>query len=736
MANVNYTVVLDLTDNGCINTGWRLKQGDNGNSTIVVKIVDNGVDVYEPLSTPDIAFKRADGTSVLSTMTASDGYYNYTFVGNELAVAGPVVMDVTFTDEEARTSTASCRFEVVENPAGYDPEGAHTYDNPVSVLVEEAKKDASDAEAWSSGTRNGEPVSSGDPAYHNNSKYWSEQSNPTLLQNLQDVVLNSPTEGQALIYDATNEVWKNGNGGGSGSSTLSGLTDVNLESPVNGEALIYDSLNQEWINGQAGATSLNGLTDVVLTTPSNNQVLKYDSVNHVWKNANESGGGGGLLPHFNIHSEHGSVVTVTYPDGVTTITATETSSGLFECDVTEFGVYTIDAILSGDDAQVHQTVDAVMIYEIHDEHYSYALSVYAPSGSTIRVSATGESYTGTGAGSTAAVFALHQASTTYTIQVTIDGLSKSTTKTSAATTGQSGSVTIEFGTINVTLDSDFIGETITCTKGALSISKVASSTSMVFYPSEVGTWTVAVDGTSTSAEAEVVDLNTPVSVALSSIQTITVTLYSATEDTVTFTDASGVQKTEVFASGQSSKSINIEIDSSGSTITFTSSVAKNPDDLSQYYSKALTVTTNTTELYLMPDAIKTLYWWGYESDNLEDASNANGWSRTQYTLRGMTHNKNDMLSYPQAGYYISAIGTKNQVSASKFHAISVGVTMVSGEYGDMRTTSTKAIDAPSSRVSLDSTTMSHFEESVSIVGYTSITSWSDAQIRVYALWYE
>ena len=33
-----------------------------------------------------------------------------------------------------------------------------------------------DAEAWAAGTRNGSPVSSGDPAYHNNSKYWADQS--------------------------------------------------------------------------------------------------------------------------------------------------------------------------------------------------------------------------------------------------------------------------------------------------------------------------------------------------------------------------------------------------------------------------------------------------------------------------------------------------------------------------------------------------------------------------------
>lgn len=551
MADAIYTVVLDLTDDGCIETGWRLKQGDSGLSKIVAKVVNNGVDAFDPSATPEIAFKRADGNSVLSTMVANNGYYEYTFVGNEISVAGRVVMDVTFTDSESRISTCSARFEVVENPAGYDPEGAHTYDNPVSVLVEEAKQDASDAEAWSSGTRNGEPVSSGDPTYHNNSKYWSEQANPTLLQNLQDVVLNSPTEGQALIYDATNEVWKNGNGGGSGSSTLSGLTDVNIESPISGEALIYDFLNQEWINGQAGVTNLNGLTDVVITTPRNNQVLKYDSVSSKWINAT-GGGGGGLLPHLYIDSEAGSTVTVVAPDS-SVITPTQISSGHWECDVPSYGVYTIHAVLNGDDAVLSLTVDDVKEYHVTDSHYSYTLNVYAPTGSTIRVTATGETYTGTGAGSTAVVFALHQASTTYTIQVTLDGASKTDSVTTPSASGGTGSKTLEFGTINVTLDTEFVGETITCVNGGTTISKTASSTSLVFYPPTTGTWTISgtISGKTYSVNAEVVDLSTPVSVILQTIPEGTTVL--PTDDIQTWlkcaniTDKSYTTLTEVLA---------------------------------------------------------------------------------------------------------------------------------------------------------------------------------------------
>lgn len=37
-----------------------------------------------------------------------------------------------------------------------------------------------------------------------------------------------------------------------GSASLAGLTDVDLNSPTDGQALVYDAANQEWVNGEAG----------------------------------------------------------------------------------------------------------------------------------------------------------------------------------------------------------------------------------------------------------------------------------------------------------------------------------------------------------------------------------------------------------------------------------------------------------------------------------------------------
>lgn len=48
-------------------------------------------------------------------------------------------------------------------------------------------------------------------------------------------------------------LFENGGGGGGGSSTLAGLDDVNLSSPTDGQVLKYDATNEEWINGAGGS---------------------------------------------------------------------------------------------------------------------------------------------------------------------------------------------------------------------------------------------------------------------------------------------------------------------------------------------------------------------------------------------------------------------------------------------------------------------------------------------------
>lgn len=58
----------------------------------------------------------------------------------------------------------------------------------------------------------------------------------------------APSVGDNEKFLRGDGTWQTASGGG-GSSTLAGLTDVNLSSPTDGQALVYDATNQEWVNG-------------------------------------------------------------------------------------------------------------------------------------------------------------------------------------------------------------------------------------------------------------------------------------------------------------------------------------------------------------------------------------------------------------------------------------------------------------------------------------------------------
>ena len=340
------------------------------------------------------------------------------------------------------------------------------------------------------------------------------------IDDLANINITSPTNGQALIYDATSEEWKNGAGGGGNVNEWVGTTSEFEEAIEQGE--IADDTNilitNDYSGGSGGAQTLGELADTNIVSPIDGQALVYDDVSDMWKNGMIKSG---MLPKLYIHSEAGeSQVKATSPSG-TVIIATQVvgSTTIWECDAPEFGVYTIDALKDGDDHQTTITVDTVKVYHIDDYHYSYTLSVYAPFGSTVRVSAVGESYTDTGEGDNPVVFGLHQPSTEYTVQVTVDGISESNTVESAATTGQDGDITFTFGTIVLTYADDFKGVNITCTKNETVITKKAptSNNVMYFYPNDIGTWTISGEiqsGGTFSVVATVESLSTQVYVEL------------------------------------------------------------------------------------------------------------------------------------------------------------------------------------------------------------------------------
>lgn len=182
-----------------------------------------------------------------------------------------------------------------------------------------------DAEAWSSGTRNGVPVSQSDPAYHNNSKYWSQQANVTSLVSLTDVDINVPADGNALMYDDATGNWVNKN--------------VNLD--------------------EVGQLAIVG--------PVSGQVLKYNGVN--WANADDEGG---LLPKITVY---GTQAGYRLGKGGQFIVMTSLGSETFVANVPDYGQWDI---YDGTTADIYGSVEVDIVKE-----YSVDLRSQVPEGSTV-----------------------------------------------------------------------------------------------------------------------------------------------------------------------------------------------------------------------------------------------------------------------------------------------------------------------------------------------------------------
>ena len=87
--------------------------------------------------------------------------------------------------------------------------GDPAYHNNAEYYAGEADDSAEDSEAWAVGERDGVPVTSDDPTYHNNAKYWSQQSAHASVSTLTDVTLTSLADGDLLQYDSDSQDWKN-----------------------------------------------------------------------------------------------------------------------------------------------------------------------------------------------------------------------------------------------------------------------------------------------------------------------------------------------------------------------------------------------------------------------------------------------------------------------------------------------------------------------------------------------
>lgn len=163
--------------------------------------------------------------------------------------------------------------------------------------------------------------------------------------------------------------------------------------------------------------------------------------------------------------------------------------------------------------------------------------------------------------------------------------------------------------LTVNCDSDFAGLTITATDGITTLTQQCPSTSPYTVEFEIpngGSWDIS--GTISGIPITETILIQPFEVDLHAYVDLSVDVYSAANDTVSYTGIDGQTHTiTTDSSGHATATITIM--PSGSSLTFISSVAKDTTDLTSVYSKTITLTSTTSSIYIMPD--HSFYWYGY-----------------------------------------------------------------------------------------------------------------------------
>lgn len=130
---------------------------------------------------------------------------------------------------------------------------------------------------------------------------------------------------------------------------LDDLGDVDIESPTNGDVLKYNSSTQKWENGQGG-----GSGDSVAWTQIQQSGTKIAEIeiNGVTTDVYAPTGGGGFSALIVITAATGQTVTVS--KGGDTYTAVETSSGTYEVSVDSMGTWTVTDGTNTDTVAVSQ----------------------------------------------------------------------------------------------------------------------------------------------------------------------------------------------------------------------------------------------------------------------------------------------------------------------------------------------------------------------------------------------
>lgn len=210
-------------------------------------------------------------------------------------------------------------------------------------------------------------------------------------------------------------------------------------------------------------------------------------------------------------------------------------------------------------------------------------------------------------------------------------------------------------------------------------------------------------------------------------------VFSAANDEIYYFDENDIQQTLCTTNAEGKGYFDLTSLPEGE-YTFYSSVAKDPSNLSNDYSKTVQISHASEELRLLPDNVRLLYWFGYDSGDIEIATTSNGW--TESDSNGTTTYNTNNITTVTANNKQYGIGTKNSITGfNKAHCI-VNVTPRTTEQtlfilrlGKDYTTMLASADLPNNA-------MAHTELSITNkTGYLQVYNYNTTQ-NIYALWLE
>lgn len=225
---------------------------------------------------------------------------------------------------------------------------------------------------------------------------------------------------------------------------------------------------------------------------------------------------------------------------------------------------------------------------------------------------------------------------------------------------------------------------------------------------------------------------------------LNVTFYSASGETIKYKRQNSDELILLGKADDTGKGNGTIICKDGETITFSGDIAKDTTGTTAY-SKDIIITSDTTEIYVMPDG--ALYWYGNMCTELplgggEYLSTNNGWSSAKFIDPVPNTNHLDCNPGSTAQTY-SGIGTKNIIDISKYSICNVfaqGTKIASNSYGFVfgLTSKTPHTDANKTvTILLKSTNITKLSANLpASTKYACYTSCNTRRSNLYAMWLE